>query len=132
VIAPVIEEIIFRGFLQEKIRNIQVFVFGAKLADHKVNKVIRVGLQAIVFGLAHVRPDQAGINGIIFLITGIGGAYNGYLKEKTKTLWCSMAEHAHWNASSTVSIIANHFIPYYHAPAPTAVPAARILAPACA
>lgn len=110
VIAPIIEEIIFRGFLQEKLRNMQVFVFGPKAADSDLHKSIRVAVQAILFGLAHVRPEQAAINGIVFLFTGIVGAYNGYLKEETSTLWVPMAFHAHVNSSTAVAVIAEHLL----------------------
>ncbi|HSX03719.1 MAG TPA: CPBP family intramembrane glutamic endopeptidase [Rhabdochlamydiaceae bacterium] len=112
IVAPVIEEVVFRGFLQEKIRNIQLFIFGKGAADLTVHKTMRIALQALLFGLAHYRADQAGINGFIVLFTGVSGTYNGYLKEKTSTLWCPIAEHAHWNSSTVGAIVGDHLLPY--------------------
>jgi membrane protease YdiL (CAAX protease family) len=125
IVAPVIEEVIFRGFLQEKIRNIQVLL-GSTRIDSRIQKAVRVAFQAIVFGLAHIHPAQGALNGFIFLFTGVLGAACGYLKEKTSTLWVPMAFHAHNNISYTGYIIGNHFIPPLHRPSlpPTAAPAA--------
>lgn len=124
VVAPIIEEIIFRGFLQEKVRNIQVMLFGPR--DTEAQKTFRIGLQAFVFGVCHLHPAQGALNVVIFLFTSILGKRCGELKEKTSTLWTPMALHAHNNFSATALIIGDHFIPSLRGPviSPEAAPAA--------
>lgn len=104
IIAPITEEIFFRGFLQEKIRDVQAFVTNGK-HNTSTQKTIRVGLQAIIFGLCHYGEEQGSANKVIVFLTGYLGYIFGKRKEKTKDLWSSMALHFSINARSTATLI---------------------------
>lgn len=106
VIAPIIEETIFRGFLQEKIRDIQVYIWGEK-ADNKVHQETRVVLQAIPFGALHYHVSHGLFNVVIILVTGVWGYLMGVQKEKAKDshLWRSIAMHSHLNTAVTTRTI---------------------------
>jgi membrane protease YdiL (CAAX protease family) len=103
VVAPLVEETIFRGFLQEKIRDIQAWAWGSD-CDTLIHKVVRVALQACVFAWAHYHPSQGLFNIPILLITGFLGVHYGALKEDVSNLWSSTASHAHFNASGVAQI----------------------------
>lgn len=105
VLGPVFEEIIFRGFLQEKLRDIQVAIWGAEEADSTTHKVIRIVIQAIVFGLCHYHPAQGLFNVYIVIVAGAMGVYFGIQKEETFNLWTSSAHHVHCNTSITSRVI---------------------------
>jgi hypothetical protein len=102
VVAPIVEETIFRGFLQEKIRDIQCCVIGKK-ADSVFQRTLRAGLQAIAFSSQHYHPSQGLFNIVVLISTGISGYLFGIEKEKTRNhhLWRSTAMHAHVNSAST-------------------------------
>lgn len=96
--APVVEEVIFRGFLQEKVRDIQVCFFGEK-ADNTLNKIGRIIFQASLFGLGHYGPTQnKGTNVSHVALTFNIGLLMGYYKEKTGTLWVGIIHHFLENA----------------------------------
>jgi membrane protease YdiL (CAAX protease family) len=95
-ISPVIEEIIFRGFLQEKIRDIQVILFKGN-EDSTLCKVIRVIIQSLLFACVHFHPLQGLANIPILMGTFIFGFYMGLNKEREKTLWTSITIHSSIN-----------------------------------
>ncbi|HSX12380.1 MAG TPA: CPBP family intramembrane glutamic endopeptidase [Rhabdochlamydiaceae bacterium] len=103
ILTPLFEEVLYRGFIQEKLRTIQGCLFGKQAADSTVHKTTRIGLQALLFGWAHRdRP--------LILLESLVGIYAGYLKEKTSTLWAPIALHAHKNSSSAAAIVAEHLL----------------------
>lgn len=104
-VAPIIEEIIFRGFIQEKIRDIQAYITQGN-HNTTVQKTIRIFLQAILFGLCHYHVAQGIDNVAIILATTLLGYLFGTLKEKSQDLWSSMAIHGtHNTAVSSVILL---------------------------
>lgn len=104
VIAPVTEEIFFRGFIQEKISDIQVCLKGKQALTIQTDICNRVNLQAILFGLAHYSPKNS-CNVFIVLVTGLIGRFLGEVKENTKDLWAPIGMHASHNSGITASLI---------------------------
>ncbi len=103
IIAPIIEEILFRGFLQEKIRDIQAALFKSN-ENTLIHKSIRIIAQASLFGLAHYHPKNSE-NRLVIVGTGLAGALFGTAKEKTQDLWQPIAMHAGLNASTTCGML---------------------------
>jgi membrane protease YdiL (CAAX protease family) len=99
IVAPLLEEPIFRGFFQDRIKDIQVYLFGEKEACSELQKIIRIFAQAIVFGLCHYNPKQGASNRAIVVGTSAAGVYFGSVKEETKNLWTSSFFHGYVNAS---------------------------------
>lgn len=74
ILAPIFEEIIFRGIILKGMLN------------HKVKPVIAIFVSGLIFGLAHLNPWQfigAGILGIIF----------GFIYYRTNSLFLTMLLH---------------------------------------
>jgi len=86
VIAPVVEETVFRGFVYAGLRR----RFGALLA---------IPLSALLFGLAHLSLAIGGM-----LAVSVIGALLAYLYERSRTLWPSIIAHGVHNLL-TVSIV---------------------------
>lgn len=101
LITPIAEETLFRGFFQEKLRNIQMFVFGKEKADSSLHKKIRIVIQALFFGAAHFQPGLA----VAVPILVLSAVYRGVLKERNVTLWTPVASHAHFNAGAITSLL---------------------------
>ncbi len=89
---PFIEEIFFRGFLQEKIRDIQTLLFKGQ-DDSKINKTIRVALQTFVFGALHYHPVQGIFNFLLIPSSFVFGLISGFEKEEQHSLCNSVAFH---------------------------------------
>jgi len=96
LIIPIVEGFVFRGFLQGKIRDIQVYVFGKETADSSVQKALRIGLQALIYGSCQLHAAE-GI--LTFGLTVFTGGYLGYLKEEKKNLVESIGNHVHLNSA---------------------------------
>ncbi len=94
ILAPIIEEIVFRGFLQEKIKDIQVLCFGKEAANSFINKIVRIALQALAFGLVHYHALQGLFNIVVVIMTGLIGFSSGFLKEETNALGASISYHS--------------------------------------
>lgn len=105
ILGPVLEEIVFRGFLQEKLRDIQVAIWGVEQADDTIHRVIRIAIQALLFGLCHYHPAQGLFNVYTIILAGAMGVYFGIQKEDTSNLWSSTAHHVHCNTSITSRVI---------------------------
>jgi membrane protease YdiL (CAAX protease family) len=104
VLAPVTEEIIFRGFLQEKLKDVQTLLIGEEAKSTR-SKTIRVGLQALAFSACHFHPLQGLFNIPLLLITFIGGSYLGMQKEETGTLWAPMMIHGTVNMAVSLRVL---------------------------
>jgi membrane protease YdiL (CAAX protease family) len=105
VIAPLVEETIFRGFLQEKIQNLQVYVFGEEESNTRLHRAIRIIAQAIIFGICHYHPSQGVSNRTIMIQTGLVGLYLGDIKEDQKNIWGSSFFHAYFNAAVLTRVV---------------------------
>lgn len=104
VVAPFTEELVFRGFLQDRIHDIQTLTFGAKAAISKIHTTVRIILQAIVFGLCHYHPMQGMANLLIVVMTGVMGMVVGGIKEETGRVTESIGMHSLLNASVTTRV----------------------------
>lgn len=86
ILAPVFEEILFRGIL---LRG---------LLQNGTSPIIAIILSSFLFGLAHLNPWQ-------FLGAGFLGAIFGFVYYRTKSLWLVMFLHALNNMISFVMMI---------------------------
>jgi membrane protease YdiL (CAAX protease family) len=91
MVVPLIEEVLFRGFLQESLLK-------------KMSVFKSICLTALLFSLFHFSISQ-GINNILILTSlFLLGWLLGYLKEKQMSLLPCVALHATFNAISLVQI----------------------------
>jgi membrane protease YdiL (CAAX protease family) len=104
IIAPVVEEVVFRGYLQEKIRDVQTFLLG-NAANGTISKIVRVVIQALVFAFCHFHPLQGLSNVPILMGTFLFGFYAGMQKEKKGTLWTNMTIHGSINTIVCLRVI---------------------------
>lgn len=86
ILAPIIEEILFRGIL---LRG---------LLQNGTSPIIAILLSSVLFGLAHMNPWQ-------FLGAGLLGAIFGFVYFRTKSLWLCMFLHALNNSISFIMMI---------------------------
>jgi membrane protease YdiL (CAAX protease family) len=77
-IAPLIEELAFRGWMQRPL-------------ERRLGPAPAIVLTALVFALAHLQPD-----GIPIRLAG--GAALGYAVWATRSIWSGVALHVAWNA----------------------------------
>ena len=77
IAAPVVEEILFRGYILDAIRELHgdfVAVLGS----------------SVLFGLLHIEPYVVGM-------ATVGGLIYGFVRIKTDSLWPSIVSHMLWN-----------------------------------
>lgn len=86
ILAPVFEEILFRGIL---LRG---------LLQHQINPVLAIGVSSLLFGIAHLNPWQ-------FMGAGMLGVAFGYVYYRTKSLWLCVFLHALNNTISFLMMI---------------------------
>lgn len=111
VIAPVVEEILFRGFIQERIEDVS-FLVGRYIHQIPVGTTEKIALatQAVFFGLSHLPGNQ--IIGslfdkvIVFSTVTFSGYYYGMAKNKDQSLLPSIALHALQNITLTLGLLA--------------------------
>jgi membrane protease YdiL (CAAX protease family) len=97
--APIVEEIVFRGFLQDKIKDLQTIVFGKKALLNKIHKIVRITLQAACFGAMHYHPMQGASNIPIVVLTSCVGFICGFFKEEENSLVSPIGFHSVVNTS---------------------------------
>ena len=104
LIGPIFEEIIFRGFLQEKIKLFQAHILKVD-ENSSLQKTMRVFLQAVIFGLCHWhRLHTLSLNVFFIIILSIGGMALGEIKEQQNSLVGSMAFHSIHNTCVTTRL----------------------------
>lgn len=84
------EEIVYRGFLQKRIRNI----FG----EGKIGIILAVGVSSFLFGLAHL---EQGIIGLV--VTFIDAIFFSVIKLRYNNLWASVLAHGFNNTIGIVT-----------------------------
>ena len=82
IIAPIAEELMFRGYLLDSIRKIHGDWFA-------------VVISALLFGIVHFEPYTVGM-------AAIGGLIYGYVRVKTGSLWPSIIGHMIWNGIALI------------------------------
>lgn len=91
VIVPIIEEILFRGFLQNWLKK-------------KLGHRWAISLTAIIFAIFHYSRSQG--LGNIELLTSLFllACFLGYLRERQQSLWAPIGLHSIFNAISIIAI----------------------------
>jgi membrane protease YdiL (CAAX protease family) len=104
IVSPIAEEIFYRGFLQEKIEETQLFLrTGA--GDPNAERDFRILLQAIAFGLSHYRPYRMPLDNCFHMFAiGLSGYMLGRLKEGHGIHSC-MLLHSAFNSLSVLRIL---------------------------
>jgi hypothetical protein len=105
VIAPLAEEVIFRGIIQRGIGIGQWgwnrFVLKRELTEEElaIQRIWRVQVTAFVFGAAHLTNPKP--SALQFVWCYVGGVTDGYLSEKYRTLSLSILSHGLNNILAT-------------------------------
>ena len=82
IIAPIAEELMFRGYLLDSIRKMH-------------GDWIAIVISSLIFGLIHIEPYTVGM-------AMIGGLIYGYVRIRTGSLWPSIIGHMIWNGIALV------------------------------
>lgn len=91
VIVPFMEELLFRGFLQNLLKR----YFGRTWA---------ICLTAVIFALVHYAPSQKEGNFQLIITLAVLSFFLGFLYEKERTLWACFGLHMMFNSFSVVLI----------------------------
>lgn len=90
-IVPFIEELLFRGFLQNWLKN----SLGVKKA---------ILLTSLIFAMFHFAPEQ-GVGNIELIVSlFVLSCFLGFIYERQKSLWASISMHGLFNALSIIFI----------------------------
>lgn len=92
IAVPVLEELLFRGFLQIKLK--QYFPPYSAIA-----------LTSMVFTLFHFLPQQGMSNVELLPALFVLSCFLGYLREKYNSLWASIGLHSTFNAMSILMML---------------------------
>lgn len=96
IIGPIVEEILFRGFLMDVLFYAQS-KWNLKTVDSANSKAARIGLQALIFGTMHYIPSQKLSNYSVVATTAVFGICCGYIQEKTSNIALPWITHAAQN-----------------------------------
>ena len=91
VLAPIFEELFFRGLLQRALENV-------------VHTAWAIAIASVLFGLAHISLDVGRANVGVVAATGAAGAVFGVTAHVTKRLGCAIAAHAAFNLIPTLVV----------------------------
>lgn len=119
VIAPLVEEILFRGVLLNGIRLLQkgwnYLTFADKLTDEdrKVEQIFRVHLSALIFATLHLFNPHKHIAGALIQFTWsyLGGMTYAYLSEKYHTLSVNILVHGINNTLAVAGAVHGDYAP---------------------
>lgn len=92
VLAPCLEEYLFRGLLQSWLRR-------------KIGPVKAIFASAVLFGVFHFSASQSTTNLPLILTLSVFALYLGFLYEKTRSLFATIFLHVTFNCISVIRII---------------------------
>ncbi len=111
VVAPLAEEILFRGFIQEQLENV------ANLCDQyiyplsgRVKKGFSIGLQSLCFGSIHIVGNQvADVSKkiIVLVSTTVFGLWLTLMKNRDQSLVSPIAIHSSQNTGYSLGLLAS-------------------------
>lgn len=114
MIAPIAEEILFRGFFQERLEDLMTFAeqrIGT--ISQEIKEYVPMCLQALTFGAAHITGNQVLEKGMKKFIL-LGTTFFGFLcttgKKEDKSLLTPIAMHASQNTGLTLGLLSGSFI----------------------
>lgn len=90
-IVPMIEELLFRGFLQSWIRRY-------------VGRIGGILLTALIFALVHYSSTQGAVNFELICSLFVLSCFLGFVYEREKTLWAPIGLHAIFNGITVLFI----------------------------
>jgi membrane protease YdiL (CAAX protease family) len=93
IAGPIVEELVFRGFLQP-------------LFSKTLGSAAGILISAVLFGLLHAPQSQWAWQ-VVLAITLAGAAF-GYVRERTGSTVASIAAHVGFNATSFAAYVATH------------------------
>lgn len=108
VLAPIAEEILFRGFLQERIEDFYILMNAYVITiPTEAVEVISIVVTNLLFGAAHIIGNQVvpAASLYIFYVTTMIGFFLSSLKEKENSLIPSMVTHMVQNAGNFSGLI---------------------------
>lgn len=115
IVAPIVEEILFRGFIQERLEDL------ATLIDRHVYQLSestkQLGstlIQSLFFGSLHITGSQVSTLAgklIILFQTTILGVFFTYIKNTHDSLLPSIAIHSAHNTGMTLGLLASKLLP---------------------
>lgn len=97
IVAPIIEEIMFRGILM-------------KYIEYKTNIYLALIITSILFGMVHVLNGLVTGTSLILLVVSIttAGLMYGLAAYLFNTVWASIVIHMIWNLSAVMTITNQH------------------------
>lgn len=90
--APIVEEVLFRGFLQNWFRS-------------RLSKFSAIALTSLIFAFLHVTEEQQSTNYVLVPALFLLSCYLGHLYEREKTLLASIGLHMAFNTISLMFIL---------------------------
>lgn len=118
IVAPLAEEIVFRGFIQERFEDL-VYLIDLYLYSFPDNMkiMIKSGLSisatGIFFGYLHIIGDQVrdlSMKMIVFLQITLTGLFYSYLKNRDNSLLSTMGIHFSQNGGVTLGLLSSKFL----------------------
>jgi membrane protease YdiL (CAAX protease family) len=91
VIVPIMEEVLFRGYLQTWLRQY-------------LKQIQSISITSFIFALFHYSSSQGAKNFELFSALFLLSCFLGYLRERQKNLWAPIGLHCIFNFMSIVSI----------------------------
>lgn len=89
LIAPIVEELVFRGLLFTKIRD-------------RFGSVAAIFLPAILFALLHLKLSEGGSENIFVLVTFIDAVFYAYIRNKTNSTYITILLHCIGNSVALI------------------------------
>jgi membrane protease YdiL (CAAX protease family) len=108
VIAPIVEEILFRGFLMERFEDLTHLLNRHKICrlSASVQQKISNLAQAIIFGAIHLRNKiEEGMALPIFFALSLHGYVAGMFKKKDQSLISPIVTHSANNIGAVIQIL---------------------------
>lgn len=91
IIIPILEEILFRGFLQAGLKGI-------------LGRTKAIVITSIIFSVFHYSAQQGLENIELLIVLFILSCYLGFIRERQKSLWASIGLHSTFNLVSILMI----------------------------